>query len=240
LKYFFKYVAGLSEETVSASFVFGRAIHRAVEFHFRELLAGCAPPDLDTLLTEFQAGWEEQPAESIVFPKTETRDSLGQLADRMLRVFRDSDLARPSGRILAVEEELRGQLLPGVPDLVARIDLLVESAEGITITDYKTSRSEWTDGKANDSAEQLLLYSELVRSLLPGRPIRLEFAVATKTKEVVLSRHRVTPSPARVERTKAVVRRVWDAIDAGHFYPAPSAMNCPTCPFRQPCRHWSG
>ncbi len=240
LRYFFKYVAGLPEETVSASFVFGRAIHRAVELHFRELLAGNEPPGLDLLLAEFQAGWEEQPEATIAYPKTETRDSLGHLADRMLAAFRTSDLARPNGRIIGIEEELRGQLLPGVPDLVARLDLLVESPKGVTITDFKTSRSEWTDSKANDSAEQLLLYHELVRSLLPGRPIRLQFLVATKGKDVVLSRHPITPNPAKTERTKAVVRLVWDAIDAGHYYPAPSAMNCPTCPFRLPCRRWSG
>lgn len=240
LKYFFKYVAGLPEESVSASFVFGRAIHRVVEFHFCELLAGNAPPDLDTLLAEFQAGWDEQPAATIVHPKTDTRDSLGQLADRMLTAFRDSDLARPTGRILGVEEELRGQLLPGVPDLVARLDLLVESAEDIIITDFKTSRSAWTDDKAAGSAEQLLLYRELVHTLLPERLIRLEFAVLTKTKEVTFSRHAVAPNAAKTLRTRRVVQRVWDAIDAGHFYPVPSPMNCPTCPYRGPCRHWSG
>ena len=32
----------------------------------------------------------------------------------MLRAFQTSALARPSGTIIAVEEELRGQLIPGV------------------------------------------------------------------------------------------------------------------------------
>ena len=240
LRYFFKYVAGLPEETVSAGFVFGRAIHRAAELHFRELLAGNEPPGLDVLLAEFQAGWDEQPEDSITYTKTDSRDSLGHLADRMLTAFRDSDLARPRGRILGVEEELRGQLIPGVPDLVARIDLLVESDESITITDLKTSRSAWTDNKADDAAEQLLLYRELVGALLPDRPIRLEFAVLTKTKKVTISRHAVTPDPRRTVRTKGIVQRVWGAIDASLFYPVPSAMNCPNCPYRAPCRQWSG
>jgi len=240
LKYFFKYVERLPEEIVSASFVFGRAIHRAVEFHFHELLAGNQPPDLDTLLAEFQAGWDEQPAESINYPKADSRDSLCHLADRMLTAFRESDLAHPHGRILGIEEELRGPLIPEVPDLVARLDLLVAEDEGVTITDFKTARSAWTDSKADDAAEQLLLYRELVRSLLPSHPIRLEFVVLTKTKEVTLSRHIVTPNRQRTTRTKNIVRRVWDSIDQGHFYPVPSAMNCPACPFREPCRRWTG
>ena len=240
LRYFFKYVVGLPEETVSASFVFGRSIHRAIEFHFQELLAGNLPPGQDTLLAEFQAGWDEQPAEAIRYPKTDTRDSLGLLADRMLTAFRDSDLARPNGRILGIEEELRGPLIDGVPDLLARLDLLVESADGVTITDFKTARSAWTDDRAADSAEQLLLYRELVRTLLPNRTIRLEFAVLTKTKEVILSRHAITPNAAKTLRTRRVVQRVWDAIDARHFYPVPSPMNCLNCPYRIPCRQWSG
>jgi hypothetical protein len=47
LSYYFKYVAGLPERTVSSSLVFGAAIHRAIEHHFRELLAGGSPPSLE-------------------------------------------------------------------------------------------------------------------------------------------------------------------------------------------------
>lgn len=49
LRYFFRYVAGLPEQTVSASLVFGGAIHAAVQFHFEELLAGNSAPDLAAL-----------------------------------------------------------------------------------------------------------------------------------------------------------------------------------------------
>ncbi len=50
LRHHFRYVLGLPEPTVSASLVFGRAIHQAVEHHFNELLAGNEPPTLDSLL----------------------------------------------------------------------------------------------------------------------------------------------------------------------------------------------
>ena len=40
LRYYFRYVAGLPERTVSSSLVFGSAVHRAVELHFNELLPG--------------------------------------------------------------------------------------------------------------------------------------------------------------------------------------------------------
>ena len=41
-----------------------------------------------------------------------------------------------------------------------------------------------------------------------------------------------------VARTKRVVENVWRAIEAEHFYPAPSAMSCPSCPCREQCRTW--
>lgn len=42
LRFTFRYVLGLPEETVGASLVFGSAVHAALEFHFRELLVGRA------------------------------------------------------------------------------------------------------------------------------------------------------------------------------------------------------
>src|SRR4051794_23520480 len=57
LRYFFRYIAGLPEETVSASLVFGSAIHGAIEHHFRELLAGNTAPTLDHLLTAYDREW---------------------------------------------------------------------------------------------------------------------------------------------------------------------------------------
>ncbi|HEX3658044.1 MAG TPA: PD-(D/E)XK nuclease family protein [Pirellulales bacterium] len=240
LRWYFKYVAGLPEETVSSSLVFGGAIHRAVELHFNELLAGNPAPDLDTLLAAYQAGWQDRDPACVQFGKDETADSLGRLADRILRAFQNSSLAKPGGKIIGIEEELRGQLVPGCPDLLARIDLLVDTGDALVITDFKTARSRWSAGHADEAGEQLLLYSELVRRLAPEKSIRLEFAVITKTNEPVVDRLAVTVDPHRVARTKRVMQNVWRAIEGRHFFPSPSPMNCPTCPYRAPCRAWTG
>ena len=240
LRYYFRYIVELPEESTSASLVFGRAIHRAIEHHFTELLAGNEPPDLDAMLAVFNAGWDETPAEQITFPKTDTRDTLARLADRVLTAFRDSDVAQPRGHIVGIEEELRGQIIDGAPDLLARLDLLMESDGILTVTDFKTSKSAWSGDQAADSAEQLLLYSEVVRQRFPGLPIRLEFVVFTKAKKVAISRYTVSLDAARVTRTKRVAQRVWRAISAGHFIPSPSPMNCNGCPYRTACRHWAG
>src|SRR5437016_4426641 len=69
LRYYFKYVRGLPAETISASLVFGSAMHRAVQFHFEELLTGSDGPGLDTLLDVFQAAWKEHKHQAIRFSK---------------------------------------------------------------------------------------------------------------------------------------------------------------------------
>jgi hypothetical protein len=120
------------------------------------------------------------------------------------------------------------------------LDLLVDREDALVVTDLKTARCRWSQDQADDSAEQLLLYSELARQLVPGKPLRLEFAVITKSRTPAVDRHLIEPAPRRLARTKLVAQRVWQAIEAGHFYPAPSPLHCPTCPFRAPCRRWRG
>jgi CRISPR/Cas system-associated exonuclease Cas4 (RecB family) len=91
-----------------------------------------------------------------------------------------------------------------------------------------------------EAAEQLLLYSELASDFAPGKTIRIEFAVLTKTKQVSIERYSSLVDPQRVARTKSMIERVWQAIAAEHFYPAPAPMSCSSCPFREPCQQWLG
>jgi putative RecB family exonuclease len=239
LRYFFRYVAGLPEETVGASLIFGSAIHRAVEHHFRCLLEGRAAPSDSDLVAEYRKGWNDRAA-PIRLGKDEDESAFHSLAAKMLNAFTESDVAKPAGKILAVEESLRGQIVPGLPDLLGRVDLIVEEPDELVISDWKTSRARYSPGQVEDSTEQLLLYSELAKDFAPGKRVRLEFAVLTKTKETSIDRHATPVDPLRVSRIKRVVERVWRSIQAEHFYPAPSQMNCGGCPYRDACRKWPG
>src|SRR5438093_8127636 len=69
LRYYFRYVAGLPEESVAATLVFGTSIHRAIEFYFRELLTGNAAPSTAALLEQYQIGWLEREGVLIRFSK---------------------------------------------------------------------------------------------------------------------------------------------------------------------------
>ena len=90
----------------------------------------------------------------------------------MLTAFLASDQARVSGRVLGVEEEIRGMLVEGVPDLYGRVDLLMEDADRLVVTDIKTSRGKWSQEQVEDSGEQLLLDSHLPARSARGRRSR--------------------------------------------------------------------
>lgn len=240
LRYFFKYVEDLPEESVSASLIFGSSMHRALECHFQELLSGAGPPPIETLLQAYHDGWSENEIEEVRLNKNDTMQTLNDLATRMLVAFQASDLARPAGRILAIEEQLAGELVPGCPDLLARLDLVIDTGEALVVTDFKTSRGPWSQNQVQDASGQLLLYHEMVQPLADGRPVQLAFAVITKAKTPAVEQLPVLVNPWKIARTKHIFERIWNAIQGRHFYPNPSPQQCPTCPYRDPCRNWYG
>lgn len=239
LRYYFRYVAGLSEDAVSSSLIFGGAIHSALELHFTSLAACDDPPDLDTLLDAFWADWNERAEDTeIRFGKGEDLNTVGSLAERVLKAFQSSDAAKTDDFIIGIEEELRGQVTSDTPELLARIDLLTQSRDAVLITDFKTSRTRWSISQAERSADQLLLYAELVRELLLDKPIQLRFVVLTKTKTPEVSSLQLQPDLNKARRVKRLVGVVWRQICSGQFYPSPSPTQCPSCPFRKQCGEW--
>ena len=141
---------------------------------------------------------------------------------------------------MGVEEEIRGTLVEGVPDLYGRIDLVTEDDDRLVLTDFKTSRGKWSTEQAEDASEQLLLYSKLAGELAPGKKLVSRFLVLTKTKEPVVEEHLGEVRPDRVARTLASVERVWRAIASENFYPAPSPVGCASCGYRRACEGWRG
>lgn len=77
----------------------------------------------------------------------------------------------------------------GASDSLASFGQLAEKifATFLThVTDFKTSRSRWSPADVDAAAGQLLLYGELLRRRF-DRPVQLQFAVLTKTKQARLT-----------------------------------------------------
>ena len=239
LKYEFHYLDQFPEEFVSSNLIFGSAIHSALEAYFNEHLASGRVLGVERLLEVYHEEWSRADLAAVQFGKSEDLASLGSLAERMLQAFVASDLSRPTGSIIGIEEELQSSVIPGCPDLLARLDLMVETDEAVVVTDFKTARSRWSSGDVNAAEGQLVLYHELVRQFA-DKPIRLQFAVITKTKQPEVEIHTVAADPVRIERIRQLIRRVWAGIQSGVFYPVPNAMNCPSCGYRDRCAQWTG
>ncbi len=242
LKYRFRYLDRLEPEFVSASLLVGSSIHAAIEHHHRRQLESGEPAVLDELLEVFWDEWRCRMEESpeVRFGKNEDVASIDELAKRMLSSFIDSDLAKAPGVVIGIEESLRSTVIDARPEFLGIVDLVFESGDALTIRDYKTSRSKWNQGTAESSADQLFLYAEIAKALVPGKKVEVEFVVLTKTKSPTIELFKVNPDPQRLERTKHVASRTLDAIEAGIFYPNQSAMNCGGCPYRSACAAWRG
>ncbi|NOX57609.1 MAG: PD-(D/E)XK nuclease family protein [Planctomycetes bacterium] len=243
MRFRLQYVLGQRPESVSSSLIFGSAIHSALEEHFACLFTGTAAPSLDELLVVYDRVWREE-TQPVRFGKTETPESLRDLAGRVLTAFQSHDVAAldRSCRLIGVEEELRGAIIDGVPDVLGRIDLMILTETSLRIIDFKTSRSAWSASKITEAAPQQLLYSQLARPIADafGVPIEIEWIVLTKAKQPKVERHTLTPDPASIRRTNGMVRDVWRAICGEYFHINPSVMNCSTCPHKTTCAALEG
>ena len=240
LKWHFRYVEKLPEESIGAALAFGSAIHAGLERHFQHLLETDKQADLEELLLAYDDCWKSYDAALLNFGRGDDADSLRELGEKMFRAFQENEFASPDGTIVGIEEPMRAEFVPGMPDVVARVDLVVQSDDELVVTDFKTSRSRWNAGQVTQQAEQLLMYADLAGKAIGGKQIRLQFAVLTKAKTPALELHEVEFDARRLERSKVVFARVWEAIKAGNVFPVPSQMNCCGCPYTRACKAWSG
>lgn len=241
LSYRFRYIDKVPEASVSSALAFGRGIHSSAELWFTAKLEGTSPPTADALLSEFWEEWKccEQDAE-IRFGRNEDATTVSESAQRTLTAFVQSEAAQPDGHIVGIEEELRASLIAGVPETLGRLDLMTESADCFKVVDIKTSKSKWSDAQRLDAELQAVTYAQLAEPLAGGKPVCVEFIVITKTKTPSVGIETIETNPQSMHRGNAMFSAVWAAIECCNFYPAPSIMSCPSCPFRSQCTAWTG
>ncbi|MCY2929797.1 MAG: PD-(D/E)XK nuclease family protein [Planctomycetota bacterium] len=238
-----RYVERAEPEFLPEALKFGRAVHAAIETFCRGLMEGIEL-SAGELQVAYQQDWDDARDTDvpIKFNKGQDAATLADLAGRMLTAFVGSPLARPSGRILAIEETVCGAVDDELPDVLARVDMVHADRECLYVVDYKTSRSRWNPAKAREAGEQLILYRDLLAGMARSldKPVRLGFGVLTKAKHPVAEYLAVPDEPGHAERLVATIRQVWAAITAGNFYPNPSPMTCSTCGYKGQCQAVGG
>ena len=235
------YIDNVSADFLPASLVYGSAIHAAVETCFHAMMAGLHPSAGD-LLHAYRLSWQEQKSAagndlSIRYAKDQDESVLGEMADRMITTFLASPASQPQGTLLGVEEQFTVMLDRGLPDVLARVDLVYETDSAIVVRDFKTSRAKWSDQKAEESADQLFLYGRVLREMSRSmsKPVQGEFVVLTKQKTPQLQILSVSITGEGILRTQDAIATTWQAVLAGNYYPNPSPMNCTTCQYKSRC-----
>jgi hypothetical protein len=186
-KFYYHYLEKAPQEFVPAALAFGSAFHRAVEAIHQARIEGSPIPTLEMLLQEYDSAWIEATANglSVNQAKEEDAKSLRVMAERMLSVYREHVITTAeqsrSVQIIGIEHAARFELLPNIPPMEMRLDLLELTADGdLIVSDLKTSRSRWNETKAQECLPQLVLYSSglmpLLRSLGARAGRRRRFA----------------------------------------------------------------
>ena len=189
-KFAFNYVENAPKDFLPSSLVVGSCIHAALEAYYCAQMEGLTL-SADEIFLAYRQSWQHQLTDAgmpLRYNKGEDESTLDALAQRMIAAFLASTLANPKGTILGIEEQLPVVLRPDLPDLLAKVDLVVQTDTCLFIADFKTSRSKWNEAKALESGDQLLLYSQVAAPLAQqlGLPIRLSFAVITKARTPVV------------------------------------------------------
>lgn len=243
LKWKYQYVDRVMPERLSAAMLLGSGIHAAVELHFESLLAAVPPPDVDRMMVAFQTCWETDAVKAEVqYSRGQDESAIMATARRMLEEFAASPLADPLGEIVGVEESFKVHLGDDLPSLAGRVDMITldRQKNELTITDFKTARSVWSQANAIEQSDQLVLYAQGCESIARdfGADVTLRYVVVTKTKQPKIDAITVPYDRSRVLRSQAIIRQVFSAMKVGSVYPVPSPMNCSTCSFVKRCAHW--
>jgi DNA helicase-2/ATP-dependent DNA helicase PcrA len=203
--------------------VFGAAVHKAVQEHFRARLAGRMPGE-DELLAAFRAAWVPEG-----FLSREHEEHRLRSGEELLRRFRQQEERSPLP-VTAAEQEFA--FYEGRNRVQGRYDLVAEREEGVTILDFKTGHVEdqkKADERARES-RQLDVYA-LAHLRTTGRlPRRVEL----RFLESGLAGGR-QPTLEQAEATAALVRDTAARIRRHEFPARPSWMACGGCAFRDVC-----
>jgi len=194
---------------------------------------------LDDLRTVFLGSWESREKNSeITYRKGDSRKQAVDMGVQLIELYASEP---PPTEIVAVEQQMivplhnsRGQYLE--KPLVAVVDLLTRTEEGLKVIEFKTSGRAYGDFEA-DRSLQPTCYFNAVKEMY-GESATIEFTVLVKTKTAKISRVAAVRNDDDLGRLGDLVEAIERAIAAEAFFPVESPMNCSTCAYREPCRQW--
>jgi len=240
LQYYFERVEKLPIPYTASGLAFGSAIHAALADLHRQLQAQ-SEPNRERLQQSFRQSWSEIDRQRPVqFKANESESDLWEKGVHLLDVYFHE--LQPL-TILGVEQTLVVPLQNSHGDflerpLVAVVDLLVREENTLIVDEFKTS-SRKSSQMESDLALQATCYAWAVHERFRIIP-SVRYTTLVKTQKPQIHRQITQREANDFGRLGDLVENVARAVDAQVFYPHENALNCATCPFRQPCREWTG
>jgi DNA helicase-2/ATP-dependent DNA helicase PcrA len=203
--------------------VYGSAVHKAVQAHFRARLEGRAF-DEDALVAAFRAAWVSEG-----FLSREHEEQRLRAGEEMLRRFHRAEAAHPL-QPTAVETDFTFYV--DRTKVVGRYDLVVERDGEATILDFKTGAVDDLDRARERARESLQLdvYALAWLRTQGSLPARVEL----RFLESGLIGGR-KPTLEEAAATEEGIRSLAARIRAREFPASPSYMACGQCAFRDIC-----
>jgi DNA helicase-2/ATP-dependent DNA helicase PcrA len=203
--------------------VYGSAIHKAVQEHFRARLETRAF-SADELVAAFRAAWISEG-----FLSREHEEQRLRAGEAALRRFHAQDTAAPL-QPTGVEEEFAFAV--DRTRVQGRYDLVVERDGEVTILDFKTGdvhdpKDAQTRARESLQLDVYALAHLKTRGHLPAW-VELRFLESGLTGGK-------RPTLDETAETEARIREVSAAIRRRDFAARPSYMACTQCPFREIC-----
>ncbi|HVR72173.1 MAG TPA: ATP-dependent DNA helicase [Vicinamibacteria bacterium] len=203
--------------------VYGSAVHKAVQAHFRARLEGRAFAE-DDLVAAFREAWVSEG-----FLSREHEEQRLRAGEEMLRRFH-RDEAKSALQPTAVESDFTFYV--DRTKVVGRYDLVLERDGEVTILDFKTGAVDDLD-RAKARARESLQLDVYALAWLRTRG-KLPERVELRFLESGLAGGK-RPTLAEAAATEETIRSLAARIRAREFPASPSYMACGQCAFRDIC-----
>ena len=234
LKFFFRYVAGLTKPKTPALHV-GRAVH-AVLKAWNKARWKSEPLTLRELHDEFSAAWADDSDESVIWENAgEERDEKATGWRLVETYIRESNIpadTKPDAVEVPVETDLRHH---GLPNLIGVLDLV----QAGVIIDYKTTgQTPNAEKVAHTTGVQTSIYAVLYRDATGRRETGIELHHLVKLKNPKLVITALPPmSDSRQARLFRLMEAYAEGLERRDFVPSPG-LQCVSCEFFNECRLW--
>jgi putative RecB family exonuclease len=240
LHFKFRRIDRIESEFQSESLEFGSIIHEVLGEYYRNKQVGIKP-SLKQLQKVFKdlSKKRVEDNDEIEFAEGHDYDTFLRTGKDLLATWYES-LPTDDFRVLAVERPFSFSIDgTKVPPIIGAIDLLEEDPAGtIIVSDFKTSRSAYSNDKIDKSFQLTLYYMAMKAEEFADRDILLRFDCLIKTKTPKFEQYYTTRSEEDVQRAVKKIRYVWESIQKGVFIPHDGSWKCGGCEYQENCDAW--